>query len=81
VPTIPDWTATDPEHAYNFCGGPRENRTATVCWQLTVVAMRPLKVLYFDGSSAVNMKQKVGGTLDMQSLLVWGNVDPLRWLD
>jgi hypothetical protein len=81
VPTIPEWTATDPEHAYHFCGGPRDNGTATGCWQLTFVATRPLKVLYFDGSSGANMRQKGGGTLDAQDLLVWGNVDPSRWLD
>jgi hypothetical protein len=38
-----------------------------------------LKVLYFDGSSASNIKD--GGTLDIQDLLVWGEVDPTRWLD
>ncbi|KAJ7476565.1 hypothetical protein FB451DRAFT_1087264 [Mycena latifolia] len=77
VPTVPEWTATDPEHSYPFCGAPAETEI-TGCWHLTFVATRPLKVLYFDGSSAANMKE---GTLDAQDLLVWGKVDPARWVD
>ncbi|KAJ6461234.1 hypothetical protein C8R47DRAFT_993575 [Mycena vitilis] len=78
LPTVPEWSSTDPEHSYHFCG----NETASPddssgCWQLTIVATRPLRVLYFDGSSAANMKD---GTLDAQDLLLWGNVDPARWL-
>ncbi|KAJ6587499.1 hypothetical protein DFH09DRAFT_1074731 [Mycena vulgaris] len=45
------------------------------------VATRPLKVLYFDGSSAANMPAEGAGTLDAQDLLVWGQVDASRWLD
>ncbi|KAJ6579209.1 hypothetical protein DFH09DRAFT_1147796 [Mycena vulgaris] len=81
VPDIPEWTATDPEHAYPFCGGPPENTNITGCWQFTFVATRPLKVLYFDGSSAANMPAEGAGTLDAQDLLVWGKVDASRWLD
>ncbi|KAJ7479702.1 hypothetical protein FB451DRAFT_1338595 [Mycena latifolia] len=81
VPTVPEWSSTDPEHAYHFCGGPPTNETRAGCWQLTFVVARPLKVLYFDGSSAANMKAGDGGTLDAQDLLVWGAVDPARWLD
>ncbi|KAF7313115.1 hypothetical protein MKEN_00997400 [Mycena kentingensis (nom. inval.)] len=88
LPSHPEWTATDPEHAYHFCGdtgfpnitdpNPDEWPTNTGCWQLTLVANRPLQVLYFDGSSAANMKD---GTLDTQDLLVWGEWDEHRWLD
>ncbi|KAJ7669644.1 hypothetical protein B0H17DRAFT_1162226 [Mycena rosella] len=77
IPTVPDWTATDPEHAYPFCGLPADNATITGCWQLTFAVMRPLKVLYFDGSSAANMEE--GGTMDAQDLLAWEHVDPMRW--
>ncbi|KAJ6546652.1 hypothetical protein DFH09DRAFT_1039894 [Mycena vulgaris] len=80
VPSIPEWTATDPEHAYPFCGGEDGNATESGCWQLTFVATRPLKVLYFDGSSAANMRNKEAGTLDAQDLLVWGKVEPARWV-
>ncbi|KAJ6620376.1 hypothetical protein B0H10DRAFT_2022650 [Mycena sp. CBHHK59/15] len=76
LPVGPEWVATDPEHAYAFCGAPRE--AGKGCWQLTLAAARPLKVLYFDGSSAANMQD---GTLDMQDLLLWGKVSPERWLD
>ncbi|KIK71463.1 hypothetical protein GYMLUDRAFT_52541 [Collybiopsis luxurians FD-317 M1] len=56
-----EWLATDPEHSFLFCKRP--------CWHLTVVASRPLKVLYFDGSSAVKMH---GGSMDSQDMLLWG---------
>ncbi|KAJ7476591.1 hypothetical protein FB451DRAFT_1243603 [Mycena latifolia] len=77
VPAVPEWAATDPELSYPFCDltGLGES---TGCWHLTFVATRPLKVLYFDGSSAANMKE---GTLDSQDLVVWGKVDPARWQD
>ncbi|KAJ7106988.1 hypothetical protein C8R44DRAFT_637636 [Mycena epipterygia] len=78
LPTIPEWTSTDPEHSFPFCDGPRVNGTFTGCWQLTLVATRPLKVLYFDGSSAAKMRD---GTLDTQDLLIWGKFDPARWWD
>ncbi|KAJ7243821.1 hypothetical protein B0H12DRAFT_1130158 [Mycena haematopus] len=81
LPSEPDWTSTDPEHAFPFAGDstPGANDTIGGCWQHTLVATRPLKVLYFDGSSAANIKD--AGTLDMQDLLIWGEVDPKRWLD
>ncbi|KAJ3813863.1 hypothetical protein F5876DRAFT_34179 [Lentinula aff. lateritia] len=56
-----EWTATDPEHSFQFCKRP--------CWHLTIVTTRPLKVLYFDGSSAVKMH---GGSMDSQDILLWG---------
>ncbi|KAG5636230.1 hypothetical protein H0H81_008737, partial [Sphagnurus paluster] len=43
--------------------------TGKGCWQFTFVTTRPLKVLYFDGSSAAKMK---GGPLDSQDILWWG---------
>ncbi|KAF7343520.1 hypothetical protein MSAN_01972300 [Mycena sanguinolenta] len=81
LPDAPDWTATDPEHAFPFAGDSAtegNNSTLTGCW-LTLVATQPLKVLYFDGSSA----SKIPGedTVDTQDLLIWGKVDPARWLD
>ncbi|KAJ7463340.1 hypothetical protein FB451DRAFT_1494403 [Mycena latifolia] len=77
IPTVPEWTATDPEHSYPFCDAPAGTEL-TGCWHLTFVATRPLKVLYFDGSSAAKMKE---GTLDSQDLVVWGKVDPTRRRD
>lgn len=77
IPEGPEWIATDPEHAYLFCRteGPSKGPTdsANGCWQLTLVATRPLKVLYFDGSSAAKM---VGGPMDSQDLVIWGRVRP-----
>ncbi|KAJ7134072.1 hypothetical protein C8R43DRAFT_640074 [Mycena crocata] len=83
LPDVPEWVSTDPEHAFPFCGDagiPEQfgEQNTTGCWQLTLAASRPLKLLYFDGSSAANMKD---GTLDAQDLLVWGKFDPARWLD
>jgi hypothetical protein len=49
--------------------GPR----GTECWHFTFVATRPLKVLYFDGSSAANMAD---GPTDVQDLLIWGRLAP-----
>ncbi|KAJ7062288.1 hypothetical protein C8F01DRAFT_1024466 [Mycena amicta] len=88
LPANPEWTSTDPEHAYVFCGSggiPRSTGEevppdweSVGCWQLTLVTTRPLKVLYFDGSSAAKMKD---GTMDTQDLLVWGEASPDRWID
>ncbi|KAF8194742.1 hypothetical protein K438DRAFT_1587874 [Mycena galopus ATCC 62051] len=81
LPSVPEWTSTDPEHSFPFAGDsdPDTNGTLAGCWHLTLVATRPLKVLYFDGSSAANIRD--GGTMDMQDLIVWGKVDPERWWD
>ncbi|KAG1723566.1 hypothetical protein EDB19DRAFT_1952044 [Suillus lakei] len=62
IPTVPEWTATDPEHSILFCEGPPE----TGCWHLTLAATRPLKVLYFDGTSAAN-------TINV---IAWGELRP-----
>ncbi|KAJ2934081.1 hypothetical protein H1R20_g2985, partial [Candolleomyces eurysporus] len=69
VPSVPDWVATDPEHAYLFSRGFEKDDGG---WLLTLAAARPLNVLYFDGSSAA----KVYGAMDVQDILVWGAVQP-----
>lgn len=84
IPTEPDWVATDIEHAYLFCHSfsplpPRRNVTSgsgSDCWFLTVVAKRPLKVLYFDGSSAAKMKD---GPIDTQDVITWQQIMPDRY--
>ena len=68
----PNWIATDPDHSYVFC------RTSSAsgnpgCWHLTLIVTRPLKVLYFDGSSAAKMQD---GPMDSQDITVWGQVKP-----
>ncbi|KAJ7176459.1 hypothetical protein C8R46DRAFT_889407 [Mycena filopes] len=72
LPTGAEWTATDPEHSYMFCRG----RSEAGCWHLTLVASRPLRVLYFDGSSAAKMKD---GPMDTQDIVSWGQVLPDRY--
>ncbi|GBE85924.1 hypothetical protein BKA93DRAFT_744072 [Sparassis latifolia] len=69
VPTVPEWTATDPEHSFLFCRG----QTDTGCWHLTLVATRPLQILYFDGSSAAKM---TNGPFDTQDIITWGRINP-----
>ena len=70
IPNTPEWTATDPEHSYMFC---RNLESDTGCWHLTLAATRPLKVLYFDGSSAAKMDN---GPMDSQDLVIWKEVRP-----
>ncbi|TFK33435.1 hypothetical protein BDQ12DRAFT_738756 [Crucibulum laeve] len=43
------------------------------CYHLTLVSTRPLRLLYFDGSSAAKMQ---GGPMDAQDLIAWGEVKP-----
>lgn len=43
-----------------------------------MVAVRPLKVLYFDGSSAAKM---AGGPLDSQDIVGWGKVMSGRYFN
>ncbi|KAF8452504.1 hypothetical protein L210DRAFT_3518810 [Boletus edulis BED1] len=64
-PTMHEWFATDPEHSYLFCGISVEAE----CWLFTIATTRPLKVVYFDGSSAAKLQD---GALDTQDLLLWG---------
>ena len=74
IPSSPDWTATDPEHSYMLCFfSPEIPEDSTGCWHLTLIANRPLKVLYFDGNSAANF---LGGSMDSQDILLWGEVKP-----
>ena len=71
LPTIPDWVAMDPEYAYIFCSdnSPPASIRLPGCWHLILVTTRPLKVVYFDGSSAAKLPY---GPLDTQDLLAWG---------
>ncbi|KAG8698078.1 hypothetical protein FRC08_006148 [Ceratobasidium sp. 394] len=61
-PTTTEWLAFDPEHAIVFARGVNSRL-------FTFVATRPLRVLYFDGSSAAKLSS---GSLDTQQLLAWG---------
>jgi hypothetical protein len=72
IPSGPDWIATDPEHSLVFARGDGSG------WHLTLAAMRPLKVLYFDGSSAAKLSE---GTMDTQDIIAWGEVQPERVFD
>lgn len=72
IPSHPDWIAMFPEFSLRFCGD-SEDPTGNGCWLLTTMTTRPLKILYFDGSSAAKME---GGTLDSQDILQWGEVRP-----
>jgi len=73
IPRSPDWTAIDPEHSYFFCF---PTPADSGCWHLTLVATRPLRVLYFDGSSAAKFH---GGSMDSQEVLIWGEAKP-EWI-
>ncbi|KAJ7504960.1 hypothetical protein B0H11DRAFT_450325 [Mycena galericulata] len=79
ISPFPEWTATDPEHAFTFCKDSTTKKGSVAgCWQLTFVTTRPLRVLYFDGSSGAKMEN---GPMDAQDLLLWGRVDPARRMD
>ncbi|KAJ7916546.1 hypothetical protein B0H13DRAFT_1609262 [Mycena leptocephala] len=69
VPTAQEWVSTDPEFARLFNAEPGNS------WLLTLVTTRPLRVLYFDGTSAA---KKPDGPMDVQDLLSWGAVIPER---
>ncbi|KAG9016087.1 hypothetical protein FRB93_011561 [Tulasnella sp. JGI-2019a] len=64
-PTEPDWVSFDPEHSFIF---------SSRIYTFRVV--RPLKVLYFDGSSAANMPT---GTIDTQEILSHGELRDGEW--
>jgi hypothetical protein len=68
VPDVPDWLAFDFEHAYIFCMGP--------CYVMSLQARRDLHLLYFDGTSAGNMKD---GTMDSQDIVAWGKPRPDKY--
>ncbi|KAA1475772.1 hypothetical protein DENSPDRAFT_784008 [Dentipellis sp. KUC8613] len=69
VPTQPDWLAFDFEHAYIFC--------RSYCFVLSMVSTRELRLAYFDGASA---GKTLTGTMDSQDLLIWGRVEPEKWM-
>ncbi|KAF9236703.1 hypothetical protein BU15DRAFT_63754 [Melanogaster broomeanus] len=69
LPPGPEWTSVDPEHSFFFCS----DETGRGCWHLTLATTRPLKVVYFDGSSAAKTEW---GSLDAQDILIWGVVRP-----
>ncbi|KAI9568289.1 hypothetical protein HD554DRAFT_2022667 [Boletus coccyginus] len=75
LPPGPEWVATDPEHSYFYCREweweSRPGRFQQGCWHLTLATTRPLKVIYFDGSSAVRLPY---GSLDIQDLVAWGGL-------
>lgn len=62
LPAQPDWLAFDAEHSIMFARG-ADSRL------FTFVATRPLRVLYFDGSSAAKLSS---GAMDTQDFLAWG---------
>ena len=61
-----DWVATDPEHSFVFCWGK--------CYLYTYVTTRPLRLAYFDGSSAAKVMSS--GVMDTQDIVIWGRVRP-----
>ncbi|KAJ6562383.1 hypothetical protein B0H19DRAFT_1219963 [Mycena capillaripes] len=69
IPSTPEWVATDAEFARFYCLDLEQ------CWLLTLVTTRPLRVLYFDGSSGIKAPD---GRMDTQDLLIWGAVLPER---
>jgi len=73
LPTSLDWVATEPDHSMIFCKG----TVGTGCWHATFAVTRPMKVLYFDGSSAANLAE---GTMDTQDLVAWSKMKP-EWAD
>ncbi|KAG1887218.1 hypothetical protein F4604DRAFT_1917029 [Suillus subluteus] len=72
IPSEPEWTATDPEHAIFFSRGNGSG------WLFTLAATRPLKVLYFDGNSAAKLSE---GMMDVQDIISWGEPRPERFFD
>ncbi|KAG2063408.1 hypothetical protein BDR04DRAFT_1038065 [Suillus decipiens] len=73
LPTALDWVSVDPDHSMIFCNGSIE----TGCWHLTLTVTRPMKVLYFDGSSSVKIPE---GTMDTQDLVAWSEMKP-EWME
>ncbi|KAJ7583644.1 hypothetical protein C8J56DRAFT_214620 [Mycena floridula] len=69
LPSRPEWTSIGPEHSYVFCNGPFGKE----CWHLILTTTRPLKVLYFDGSSAAKM---LHGSMDSQDIVAYSKVLP-----
>ncbi|KAF7291475.1 J domain-containing protein [Mycena kentingensis (nom. inval.)] len=75
-PSGREWLALDPEFARIFCSRePIDEDPLPECWFLTLVTTRPVRVLYFDGTSAAKIPD---GTIDAQDILSWGKVWPER---
>ena len=68
LPPGPEWVAIDPEHSYLFCRD-SPGHFQKGCWHLTLATTRPLKIIYFDGSSAAKLPY---GSMDTQDLIAWG---------
>ena len=68
LPPGPEWVAIDPEHSYLFCRD-SPGHFQQGCWHLTLATTRPLKIIYFDGSSAAKLPY---GSMDTQDLIAWG---------
>ncbi|KAG2361426.1 hypothetical protein BDR07DRAFT_1610158 [Suillus spraguei] len=73
LPTALDWVSVEPDHSMMFCNGSIE----TGCWHLTLSVTRSMKVLYFDGSSAVKIPE---GSMDAQDLVAWSKMKP-EWVN
>lgn len=71
IPVTPEWTALDFELSSLYCG--LFSLDDKGCWHLTLVAERPLRVLFFDGYSALKFP---GGTVDSQDVVAWNRVIP-----
>jgi hypothetical protein len=69
IPTALDWVATEPDYSMIYCRGTNKSG----CWHVTFAVTRPMKVLYFDGSSAAKLPE---GTLDAQDLVAWSEMKP-----
>jgi len=65
IPISPDWLAFEFEDAFMVC---HES-----CYMITAQAKRDLRLVYFDGLSAAEMKE---GTLDSQDVILWGRPKP-----
>ncbi|KAH7345594.1 hypothetical protein B0J17DRAFT_43963 [Rhizoctonia solani] len=63
LPSTPEWLAFDPEHSVVYTRGPNGHL-------FTFVTIRPLRILYFDGSSAAKI---TSGATDTQNFLAWGH--------
>ncbi|KAF8734506.1 hypothetical protein RHS02_06813, partial [Rhizoctonia solani] len=64
IPSTPEWLAFDPEHSVLFARGSDSHL-------FTFITTRPLRVVYFDGSSAAKL---TSGAADTQNLLAWGHI-------
>ncbi|OAX30888.1 hypothetical protein K503DRAFT_806601 [Rhizopogon vinicolor AM-OR11-026] len=71
IPATLDWVATEPDHSMHFCIGTAKSGY----WHVTFAVTRPMKVLYFDGSSVAKLPE---GTLDAQDFVAWSKMKPSR---